>query len=30
VEEINKDYLKNLKIHYVTHMEEVIKLAIME
>lgn len=30
VEEINKDYLKNLEIHYVTHMEEVIKLAIME
>ena len=30
VEEINKDYLKNLKTHYVTHMEEVIKLAIME
>ena len=30
VEEINEDYLKNLKIHYVTHMEEVIKLAIME
>lgn len=30
VEEINKDYLKNLKVHYVTHMEEVIKLAIME
>lgn len=30
VEEINKNYLKNLKIHYVTHMEEVIKLAIME
>lgn len=28
VEEINADYLKNLTIHYVTRMEEVIHLAI--
>lgn len=28
VEEIKKDYLKNLKIHYVDHMKEVINLAV--
>lgn len=28
VEEIKKDYLKNLKVHYVSRMEEVIEIAI--
>jgi ATP-dependent Lon protease len=28
VEEIKKDYLKNLNVHYVNRMEEVIEIAI--
>ena len=30
VEEIKKDYLKDLKVHYVNRMEEVIDIAIEE
>ncbi|MEC5394547.1 endopeptidase La [Bergeyella sp. RCAD1439] len=30
VEEINKDYLKNLTIHYVQHMKEVLAIALGE
>jgi ATP-dependent Lon protease len=30
IEEINKKYIKGLKFHYVTEMQEVIKIALLK
>ena len=30
VEQINPDYIKNMKFHYVKNMDEVIELALMK